>query len=75
MDPIWNCVLAVCCPPFAESRMKAIAELLQREGCDTFAAEICAPYIAKTFDLMPLGSLQQMKDIIAACARGADYKG
>lgn len=75
MDPIWNCVLSVCCPPFAESRLKAIAELLQREGCPKEAAEVVAPYLAKTFDLMPLGSLQQAKDIIAACARGQSYQG
>lgn len=74
MDPIWNCALAVCCPPFSEQRYRAIATLLSRDGMNVDEALVAAPYIARVFDLAPKGMLSEYQTAIAQLARGGDYK-
>jgi hypothetical protein len=75
MDPLINCVLAVCCPPLSQNQYEALAKLLVRDGVDADAAETCAKVMLQHFDLAPQGSLQAFKDAIAALARGANYPG
>lgn len=73
MDPILNCILAVCCPP--EAARDALAKFLITNGDvnadDAIKAAEC---IAKYFDLAEKGTLQAFKDSVARLARGADYK-
>ena len=75
MDPILNCVLAVCCPPNSPEQMEALAKFLTKTGVDALAAESAAKAILAHFDLAPHGSLQVFKDSIAELARGQNYKG
>ena len=71
MDPILNCLLAVCCPP--EKAQAVMAEYLTKEGITT--PDQYAQWLFAHFDLAPKGTLQPLKDAIAKHARGADYKG
>lgn len=75
MDPIWNCVLAVCCPPFSQGQREALAKFLIGKGIDANVAEQCASVVIESFDLAPSGTLQPLKDAIATLARGEHYKG
>jgi hypothetical protein len=75
MDPILNCILAVCCPPASQEQRDALAKFLTREGVDAAAAETCAKVLLHYFDLAPAGSLQTFKDAIAELARGQNYQG
>lgn len=74
MDPILNCILAVCCPPLSQGQQDALAKFLYAEGVEAAMAEKCAAVLLKHFDLAPQGTLQPFKDAIASLARGADYK-
>ena len=71
-DPIWNCVLGVCCD--ALRAQEALAKVLTEYGVDANAAADCAKVMLTKFDLAPHGTLQPFKDAIAKHARGADYK-
>ncbi len=72
-DPILNCLLAVCCPP--EARVELLTKLLMTEcGVAPDAANNAAAWLLSKFEFAPAGSLTQLKDTIAACARGEDYK-
>lgn len=74
MDPILNCILAVCCPPASTTQQTALAMFLSSHGVDTAASAACASVILKHFDLAPAGSLQAFKDAIATLARGPRYQ-
>ncbi len=70
MDPLYNCALLVCCPPESEESTKAVAVLLMKiGGLDEETARKAAPAVQKTFDLMPPGTTQALKDAIAALAK------
>ena len=75
MDPILNCILAVCCPPQSEDQLKALTTFLIAGGVDPDAAESCARVVLDNFDLAPQGSLEAFKKAIAELARGDHYKG
>ena len=59
----YNCAALICCPPGAESQ-QAIANILIAKGCDPEYAKACAPFIQDAFDLMPPGSLKDIKATI-----------
>lgn len=73
MDPILNCILAVCCPPLSAGQHEALSKFLTERGIEN--SNDVAAVILKHFDLAPQGSLQPFKDAIAALARGEHYTG
>lgn len=74
MDPIWNCILQVCCNE--EAAQKALTSLLEKDGVvGPESSGNVAKWILANVDLAPKGTLQPFKDAIAQLARGADYKG
>lgn len=66
-----NCILAVCCPPESEARVKALAEemagALSKPAGDTY--EDIARWMLDNFDLAPKGTLQPLKDAVRDYAR------
>ena len=73
MDPILNCLLAVCCPP--EARAGALAELLYKgEACDEETAKRVAELLCKYLDFAPAGLLTPLMQRAGELARGPAYK-
>lgn len=73
MDPIYNCILAVCCPEDSPEQLAALTRFLESNGATN--AEGAAMVILKHFDLAPKDSLRALKDAISELARGANYQG
>lgn len=75
MDPIWNCILQVCCDPLLapEKRTRAMARLIeQRCGLPREEAEAMAPHVLHAIQPL-LDVLQPFIDFVAAGARGPDF--
>lgn len=68
-----NCLLAICCPPRSQKQKTALAQEMCRrlKWPDAKYAEALsiADWIAETFDLAPLGTLVELKAVIAKLAR------
>lgn len=73
MDPIYNCVLGICCPPGSPEQMDALIKFLVGNGVDADAADTAAKVILAHFDLAPKDTLQPFKDAVAELARGQNY--
>lgn len=61
----------MCCPP--EKAREVFAQYLAEKNLTT--PQLVAEFIFDHFDLAPKGTLQPLKDAIAALARGDSYKG
>lgn len=74
-DPVLNCILAVCCPPFSSEQHEALARQLIMDGvCGEREAAKVSAWLLKKYDLAEVGTLQPLKESIARLARGEDYK-
>jgi hypothetical protein len=58
------CILGVCCRT-TEKKAKALAELLEIDGCASDVAATVSAYITANFDLVPKGSLDAFVAAIA----------
>ena len=71
-----NCILWICCPPYSEESVKALAYEMAEMKLEGFTGdyENIARWVMKNFDLAPAGSLQAFKDEIARLAREGHVK-
>jgi len=75
MDPIWNCILTVCCDPLQQNdrRQRAMAKLLMNQGMGASEAKEYAPVVLNALQPL-LELLQPFIHAVAGLARGADFK-
>lgn len=74
MDPVWNCILTICCDPLqADRRTVAMSRLLVDAGMTKGEAAEYAPVVLKAIQPL-IDVLQPFIGFIAGLARGADFK-
>lgn len=75
MDPIWNCLLAICCDPLSENRIESLAKFMAEHGdMNREAAMKAAKCVVEYFDLAPVGMLQPLLKLSGQLAKMPPHK-